>query len=650
MDFYGALSQSCFSIWLSIPHRSKFNQRAFQALPAHLQIVPPVGQDSILRPIIICVTSESEPVRRTLMPKSVAKTQRKRPPSSGLLLLLKPYRLLIALLVVLTIAGNALNLVVPKLISHAIDAYTQGRFVLNTVVVQFLVVGFLVFLFTYAQNGVQIWASERVAKDLRTRLAAKISVQSFAWVEKLTPAKLLTNLTSDVDAVKVFVSQAIASIIASLFLIVGASVLLLSINWRLGLAILGVVPFIAITFQLVLRKVRTLFKKSQEAIDWLNRVINESILGASLIRLLNTQQIECQKFLQANTEARDLGLSILRLFATLIPAITLAVNVATVIILVLGGHYVIAGSMSLGDFTAFNSYLAILIFPIILIGFMSNVIAQASASYMRIGAILNTPEEEKAGQIVADLRGDVGMDHVSLSFGEKMVLKDVSFSVPCGTKTAIIGPTAAGKTQLLYLLIGLLKPSSGTVTYDGEPIDAYDKEALHRRVGFVFQDSVIFNLTVFENIAFSTSVEKPDIEKAIRTAELNDFIAALPQGLETVVSERGTSLSGGQKQRVMLARALALNPRVLLLDDFTARVDSSTERAILENVHKNYPGITLISVTQKIASVVDYDRIILLMEGEVLASGTHQELMETSPEYVQLYDSQRSTSHYEVQA
>jgi ATP-binding cassette subfamily B protein len=584
------------------------------------------------------------------MSNSVAKPQRKRPPSSGLMLLLKPYRSLVALLVVLTIAGNALNLVVPKLISHAIDAYTQGRFVLNTVVVQFVVVGFLVFLFTYAQNAVQIWASERVAKDLRTRLAAKISVQSFAWVEKLTPAKLLTNLTSDVDAVKVFVSQAIASIIASLFLIVGASVLLLSINWRLGLAILGVVPFIAITFQLVLRKVRTLFRKAQEAIDWLNRVINESILGASLIRLLNTQQLESQKFLQANTEARDLGLSILRLFATLIPAITLAVNVATVIILVLGGHYVIAGSMTLGDFTAFNSYLAILIFPIILIGFMSNVIAQASASYMRIGAILNTPEEEKLGHIVTDLRGEVGMDHVSLSFGEKMVLKDVTFQVPPGTNTAIIGPTAAGKTQLLYLLIGLLKPTSGTVTYDGEPIDEYDKEALHRRVGFVFQDSVIFNLTVFENIAFSTSAEKPDIEKAIETAELNDFIAALPEGLETVVSERGTSLSGGQKQRVMLARALALNPRVLLLDDFTARVDSTTERAILKNVHKNYPGITLISVTQKIASVVDYDQIILLMEGEVLASGTHRHLMETSPEYVQLYDSQRSTSHYEVQA
>jgi ATP-binding cassette subfamily B protein len=584
------------------------------------------------------------------MSKKVAKTRPKGPPSSGLFLLLKPYRLLVAMLVALTIVGNGLNLVVPKLISHAIDAYTQGSFVLNTVIWQFVVVASGVFVLSYAQSAVQIWASERVARDLRTRLAAKISVQSFAAVETLTPAKLLTNLTSDVDAVKVFVSQAIASIISSLLLIFGASILLLSINWRLALAILGVVPFIFVTFQLVLRKVRSLFKKGQEAIDWLNRVINESILGSALIRLLNTQQMECQKFLLANAEARDIGLSILRLFASLIPSITLATNIATVIILLLGGHYVIAGSMSLGDFTAFNSYLAILIFPIILIGFMGNVIAQSSASYARIGAILNSPEEEKRGRIVTDLRGQVAMTDVSLSYGQKMVLKNVSFSIPAGTRTAIIGPTAAGKTQLLYLLIGLLKPTSGVVAYDGEPIDEYDKEALHRRVGFVFQDSVIFNLTLRENIAFSTSVGDQDIAKSITTAELDDFVAALPEGLDTVVSERGTSLSGGQKQRVMLARALALNPQVLLLDDFTARVDANTEKAILDNVHQNYPGITLVSVTQKIASVVDYDQIILLMEGEVLATGTHQELMDTSPEYVQLYDSQRSTSHYEVQA
>ena len=573
-----------------------------------------------------------------------------KPAGAGLFALLKPYRGLVAILVVLTIAGNGLTLVVPKLISRAIDAYTQRAFVLSAVVLQFLVVALLVFALNYLQNIIQTYASERVARDLRTRLAAKIATQSYSSIERLTPSKLLTNLTSDVDGVKLFVSQAVATIIASLFLIVGASIMLLTINWRLGLSVLGVVPVIGGTFFLAIRKVRVLFKRGQEAIDWLNRVINESILGATLIRILNSQRFEAEKFAAANTESRDIGLAILGVMSAMIPAITLAVNLATIIILLLGGHFVILGGMTLGGFTAFNSYLALLIFPIILLGFMSSVMAQAGASYTRLSAVLTAPETRKSGTLRRALRGDIDLNNVSLAFGDKEALKKVSFSVKGGTKTAVIGPTAAGKTQLLYVLLGLLEPTSGTVAYDGEPLDAYDKEGLHRQVGFVFQDSILFNMTLRENIAFSSDVPDKDLEKAIAAAELRDFIASMPLGLDTVVSERGTTLSGGQKQRVMLARALALNPRVLLLDDFTARVDTTTERAILRNIHEQYPGITLISVTQKIASVENYDQIILLMEGEMLATGNHAKLMETSPEYVQIYDSQRSTNVYEVQA
>ena len=574
----------------------------------------------------------------------------RKPPGAGLFALLKPYRQLVAMLVVLTIAGNGLTLVVPKLISSAIDAYTHRAFVLSTVVLQFFVIAFLVFALNYLQNITQTYTSERVARDLRTRLAAKIATQSYSSIERLTPAKLLTNLTSDVDGVKLFVSMAVATIIASVFLIIGASVMLLTINWRLGLSVLGVVPVVGGTFFFALRKVRVLFKRGQEAIDWLNRVINESILGATLIRILNSQRFEAEKFTAANTESRDIGLAILRIMSAMIPAITLAVNLATIIILLLGGRFVILGGMTLGDFTAFNSYLALLIFPIILLGFMSNVMAQAGASYMRLGAVLMAPEVQKTGTLRPSLRGDLAINNVSLAFGDKQALKNVSFSVQGGTKTAVIGPTAAGKTQLLYVLIGLLQPTSGTVTYDGEPLDAYDKEALHRQIGFVFQDSILFNMTLRENIAFSSDIPDQDLEKAIAAAELHDFVGTLPEGLDTVVSERGTTLSGGQKQRVMLARALALNPKVLLLDDFTARVDTTTERAILRNIHEQYPGITLISVTQKIAPVENYDQIILLMEGEMLATGTHAKLMETSPEYVQIYDSQRSTNVYEVQA
>jgi ATP-binding cassette subfamily B protein len=570
------------------------------------------------------------------------------PPRPGLFVLVKPYRGLVATLAALTVLANALNLAVPKLIARAIDDYQKPDFALGPMIARFLLVCVSAFLLTYLQSLVQTYASERVAKDLRTKLAAKLAMQTYSFVEQITPAKLLTNLTSDVDGVKVFVSTAIATIISSIFLILGSSVLLLSINWRLGLAVLLIVPFIGIVFFLALKKVRELFKKGQEAIDWLNRVINESILGATLIRLLNSQQVEYRKFVSANAESKNIGLNILGIMSALIPTITLAANAATVVILLFGGRFVIAGRMTLGDFSAFNTYLALLIFPIILLGFMSNVMAQAGASYFRLSAVLMAPPPPRAGELRSALRGEIGMSGVSLKFGDKEVLKDVSISAKGGSTTAIIGPTAAGKTQMLYVLIGLLQPTAGNVTFDGEPLAAYDKEALHRQIGFVFQDSILFNLTLRENIAFSTDVPQQDMERAIATAELHDFVATLPQGLETVVSERGTSLSGGQKQRVMLARALALNPKVLLLDDFTARVDANTEQAILRNIHQNYPGITLISVTQKIASVENYDQIVLLMEGEVLATGTHSRLMDTSPEYVQIYESQRSTNVYEV--
>ena len=565
----------------------------------------------------------------------------------GLLSLLLPYKWLIAALVFTTLTANAFNLWIPKIIAGGIDTFARGAFSMSGFLLEFFLVAFGVFAFTFMQNIVQTYAAERVARDLRGQVAAKLSRQENAYIELVSPAKLLTNLTSDIDAIKSFVAQAIASLISSFFLIIGASILLLLINWKLALAVLVIVPVIGITFYLVLMRVRKLFRRSQEAIDWLNKVINESILGAALIRLLNAHQPEAEKFMAANTEAKNIGMSILRLFATLIPVITFTTNVATLIILALGGSFVINGTMTLGNFTAFNSYLAILIFPIIIIGFMSNVISQAQASYDRVAEVLAAEEKKRTGTLSVDIKGDIDVKNISQRFDERLALKDVSFSITAGTKTAIIGPTAAGKTQLLYILMGLIAPASGTVEYDGRLLEEYGPVSFHNQVGFVFQDSIIFNLSVRENIAFSSVASDESIAKAIRTAELDDFLSALPQGLDTVVSERGASLSGGQKQRIMLARALALNPSVLLLDDFTARVDTTTEQKILGNIAREYPHLTLISVTQKISSIEHYDQILLLMEGELLAQGTHEELMKTSPEYVQIFDSQRSTEQYE---
>ena len=570
-----------------------------------------------------------------------------KPDKPNIFSVLKPYKLMIVGLILFALLSNGVNLVIPKLISHGIDDLSLGTFSYQRLIIRFLTASFIIFVFTFLQGILQTYASERVARDLRTSLADKISRQSYAFIQQANPSKLLTNLTSDIDSVKLFVSMAIVSLASSIFIIIGASILLFSINWKLALSVLSIIPLISIAFYLVFRKVRVLFKKSREVVDWLNKVISESILGAALVRVLNSQTLEYSKFLDANTRARNLGISILKLFATLIPIVVFISNIATLIILALGGHFVINGTMSLGDFAAFNSYLVILIFPIIVIGFISNFVVQASVSYGRIQEVLNAKETSDTGTVSTPLQGNLELKGISVIYGDKPALKDVSLSIQAGTRTAVIGPTAAGKTQLLYLLTGLIQPAKGTILFDGIDINNYNKETFQQQIGFVFQDSIMFNMSLRENIAFNDKVTDELMIKAIETAELDDFIHTLPQGLETIVSERGTSLSGGQKQRIMLARALALNPKILLLDDFTARVDSQTEEKILENVARNYPGITLLSVTQKITSVMNYAQIILLEEGEILARGTHESLLETSPEYVQIFNSQRSTSSYE---
>lgn len=562
--------------------------------------------------------------------------------------LLKPYSGIVAILIIMALLGSGINMLIPKIIARGIDAFSANQFKAGSVILEFLLAGTGIFIFSFLQNIIQVYASERVAKDLRTQLSDKISRQSYAYILKSNPSKLLTNLTSDIDSVKMFVSQAFITIISSVFVILGTSVLLLLINWKLALAVISIVPVIGFAFSFVLRKVRVLFKRGREIIDALNKIINESIMGSALIRVLNSQQPESMKFLETNLESRNLGLSILRLFATLIPVIMFVSNLAVVTILLLGGHFVVAGTMSLGNFAAFNSYLFLLIFPILMIGFMSNIIAQASASYARVHDVLAGPEPVETGTISSNIKGDIRLNKVSLFYGDKPILKDVSFSIKAGSKTALIGPTAAGKSQLLYLLTNLISPDAGSIEFDGVSIEKYTKDVFHSQIGFVFQDSVIFNMSLRENIAFNDRVTNESLVKAIATAELTDFVESLPQKLDTIVSERGTSLSGGQKQRIMLARALAVNPKILLLDDFTSRVDRQTENKILCNLENNYPGLTLITVTQKISPVRHFEQIILLMEGEVIATGKHKELKESSPEYIQIYSSQRSTHHYEL--
>lgn len=568
----------------------------------------------------------------------------------GLWQLLVPYRKQVFLLVFFAMAGNGANLILPRLVGMGINRYEGNHHVPFDLTDDFAAACLIIWIFSACQTLVQVTTAERVARDLRSRLAEKISQQTFRFVQETQPSRLLTNLTGDVDAVKTFVSDVIAGLFSSVFILLGATLMLLSMNWRLALAVMAVVPAIGVVFALVLKQVRPFFKETREVLDRLNKVINESVLGAALIRVVDGAEAECGQFAQVNDRARTVGLTILRKFAVMIPVVSLMAQLASVIILAQGGTYVVRGTMSVGDLATFNGYLAIVILPVFIIGFMNSLIAQAQAAYTRLRDVLEAPMAEPGAQIKAELTGALEVHDLSLDFGEKSALKNVSFEIRPGTRTAILGPTAAGKTQLLYLLMGLLKPSAGTVLLDGRAVEDYDKSTFHRQVATVFQESILFNMSVRGNVAFAQNVDEASWRLAVDTAELGAFLENLPDGDKTIVSERGTSLSGGQKQRLMLARALALRPRILLLDDFTARVDGPTERKILANLEQNYPGLTLLAVTQRISTIQDYDHIILLMQGEVVAQGTHPELLAGSPEYQQIFESQKSTQEYELPA
>lgn len=560
-----------------------------------------------------------------------------------MLALLKPYRGWILVLLALGLISNGANLVLPSLIGEGINLYPAHHGLPEFLLAEFLAATLTVGVLSSLQSLVQAYLGERVARDLRSELSEKVSRQSYSFILERDPARLLTNFTSDMDNIKLFVSQVISGLLSSAVVLLGASLLLLRLNLRLGLAVLTIVPLIAISFALVLRRVRPLFKKATAALDTLNKVIEKSIVGAALVRVLNSADQENKKFAEANCNARDIRLTIVGNFSMMIPVVVFLSNAGSLIILLLGGRFVLGGSMTLGDLAAFNSYLALLIFPIFVVGFTSNMIAQAQTSYNRVREVLDSPDPPAVELVEERIAGRVEVRDVRLAYGEKEVLKGISLSLRPGSRNAVVGPTAAGKTQLLMVMNGLLVPNSGSVVYE----DGYPPERVSRQVATVFQESSLFRGTLRENIAFSPRAGSEAWEKALATAELTDFISKLPNGLETEVSERGTTLSGGQKQRVTLARALLMEPRILLLDDFTARLDPTTEARVRKNLVTNYPDMTILAVTQRIATIVDFDQISLMMEGSILAQGTHQELLQSSPEYAQIYDSQKSTHQYE---
>ncbi len=583
--------------------------------------------------------------------------------------LLKQYKGWAITVLVLGLATNILSLTVPKFSAHIIDiaAVTPG---LSSGALQSIYILFGIALVAFFISALQVYFSavfaEKVAYDLREDLINKVGDQAFSYISKESPSRLLTLMTSDVDAVKVVISMGMVTLLGAAVTLAGAIIFLLSINLRLGLYTISVIPLLVLTIILVFGTLSKLFQEGQENLEKVNKIINESVVGASLIRVLHASLEELKKFAKINAKTRDVGLGIVKSFSALIPAVVFLAHMTTLIIIWFGGRSVIGGTLTIGEFSAFLSYTTLFIWPLFVLSFVGPQIGRGMVSVKRINEVLDSEIPADTGIYDGAIKGDIEFDNVTLKYtdeagNERTVLKNISFKIEAGTKTAILGPTAAGKTQIFYLIAGMVLPTEGKILVDGRPLSEFKSKSFLARVGLVFQDSILFNSSFRDNISLSDSASadapaknSAEVESALQlaltTSELSDLIAELPRGLDTHVSERGTSLSGGQKQRLMLARALAINPQILLLDDFTARVDRATEAKILGNVEKNYPEATLISITQKIEPIQNYDHIIVIMEGEVVADGRHADLLRDSFEYRQIYESQQTTKAVEQKA
>ena len=501
-------------------------------------------------------------------------------------------------------------------------------------------------VFTFLQGMLSARTAQGIAYDLRNQLYAKIQSLSFSYHDRAQTGQLLTRATSDVDVVRMFVGMGFIQLLSAVLMMVGSIVLLFVTDWQLALIILVLVPLTFGVFGFFASKARPLFKRIQQRLADLNTVLQENLAGVRVVKAFAREPYEAQRYALANQNLFDLNLVVGRLFAGAIPLIFLIANLALLAVYWVGGLQTIAGNLSVGRLVAFSNYMLMAFFPMLMLGMIMAMISQAGASAERVFEILDAQSEvvEKPDAIeLGSIQGRVAFENVGFRYfaGGELVLQDVSFAAEPGQTVALLGVTGSGKSTIVALVPRFYDVTDGRVTIAGHDVRDVTLESLRRQIGVVLQETTLFSGTIRDNIAFGQpDAPLEDVLAAARAAEAHDFIVDFADGYETVVGERGVTLSGGQKQRIAIARALLLDPRILILDDATSSVDYETEFRIQQALERLMVGRTSFVIAQRIATVLNADQILVLDRGEIVARGTHEELMETSPIYVEIYCSQ----------
>jgi ATP-binding cassette subfamily B protein len=545
---------------------------------------------------------------------------------------------------------TAATLLSPQLVRLAVDrgiaAGEPGTIVLATL--GLLAVAVVRGAASFAQGYGSERAAQGLAYELRDALFAHIQRQSFSFYDSIQTGQLLTRITSDVEQVRQFASAGLLQLISALVLLLGSIAVLVALNWKLAILALLPIPAIIVLVFGFLGRAGPVFGRLQQKVGELNSILQENIAGVRVVRAFTQEQAQEAKFGVVNHELLQTSLDTLRLISLNFPLVFFLGNVGGVLVVLIGGIDVIEGALSVGELIAFNSYLAFLLFPILSLGFLSIAAARADASAIRIFEVLESDIQVKDKPDAVPLppiAGRVEFDHVSFRYpgDQRPVLSDISFVAEPGETIAILGATGSGKSTIVNLIPRFYDPTAGAVRIDGYDLRDVTLSSLRSQIGIVLQDSQLIRGTIRENIAFG----KPDatdeeVRAAATAAQAAEFIAEQPDGYDTVVGDRGVGLSGGQKQRIAIARALLVRPRVLILDDSTSAVDAATEakiQAALDALIRD-KQTTVFVIAQRISTVRDADRILLLDDGRLVASGTHEELLADSQLYNDMLGSQ----------
>ena len=501
-------------------------------------------------------------------------------------------------------------------------------------------------IFAFLQS---FWAeknSQSVAYDLRNDLYAKIQRLSFSYHDRNQTGQLMIRATDDVEKVRLFIGQGLLQLVGAVILLTGTIIILFSTNVSLAWTAMPILPVALVLFMIFGSASQPLFIKVQQKLSALNTILQENLAGVKVVKAFTREQEQQTKFRTAADATMNQAIAVSRLFTFLFPLVFLIANLGQAAILYFGGKQIITGLLTLGEWQEFSLYLIYLFFPVAQFGFIITQMGQAAASADRIFEILDTRNDitDKPDAItLPDVTGTVKFENVTFRYfgGGEPVLKNVSFMANPGETIALLGATGSGKTTIINLLPRFYDPSEGRITIDDHDLRDLKLESLRSHIGIVLQETTLFSGTIRENIAFGKpEASQAEIEAAAKAAQAHDFILSFPEGYNTHVGERGTTLSGGQKQRVAIARALLLNPRILILDDSTSSVDLNTEAQLQKALDSLMRGRTSFVIAQRISTVINADKIIVLDKGEIVAEGKHQDLMEDSPIYAEIYNSQ----------